>query len=94
MHVLCKSLCFQFDCPKIFVILVHGSTIKKKKMCFTLILTFDDGTEICCTSEEINELGEVAHDTYTIPDESVQYWFFLFPPPPSMLFSHLSSDKR
>ena len=29
-----------------------------------------------------------------VPDESIQYWnLFLFPPPPAMLFFHLSSDQ-
>ena len=30
-----------------------------------------------------------------IPEESVQYWYiFLFPPPTTMIFFHLSSDQR
>ena len=66
----------------------------KKMFFFAPILTSDDGIQIYCTSDVINVLREVARDTYTALDESVQYWFFLFPSPPAMLFFHLSSDQR
>ena len=53
-------------------------------------------TTLSCNERSIRLRPECPRRTRRykiIPEESVHYWYlFLFPPPPAMLFFHLSSD--